>query len=160
MHFNFEIHLRQLTKRDYRFRVLLESTKHTGVNNLYEICLTKVYRFLKSLRAFAWLLAWGGYYQLAHSTFLFILYFQKNKIHKIHKVLATKLKRKLRVRVKHTYSDCLSTEMIFTVNNQRVFAIHMLQRQGGVTLRTTLACVCVCVCVGFVLFKCFTLLLV
>lgn len=37
--------------------------------------------------------------------------------------------------------------MIFTENNQRVFAIHMLQRQGGVTLRTTLACVCVCVCV-------------
>lgn len=39
--------------------------------------------------------------------------------------------------------------MIFTEYNQRVFAIHMLQRQRGlVTLRTTLAFVCVCVLVS------------
>lgn len=41
--------------------------------------------------------------------------------------------------------------MIFTEYNQRVFAIHMLQRQKGVTLRTSLAFVCVCVLVSYYL---------
>lgn len=84
------------------------------------------------------LLAWGTYYQHPHSTFLSLLFhfvFPKNKIHKSSQSVGNKIKTyAMNTSIEHidvSIHACLSTEMIFTENKRRVFAIHMVQRQRG-----------------------------